>query len=221
MTSPAISWSEEEDEARLIEDLRARYEHQGFTFIVHPSSPMLPEFVGSYRPDALAQKPGFNIAIEIKSRNSSTAERSIVEIRRKFVDRSDWRLDVVLATADPMRLTSIRRPAPAIVHDRLKEVATLNRDGHSRAAFLLAWSLLEAALHAIGGETSSHPRTPGAVVQALAMNGSIDADMERRLRGLTDLRNRIVHGDLSLEPTSDDVQVLLSAIDEALTEDAA
>ena len=63
--------------------------------------------------------------------------------------------------------------------------------------------------------------TPGTVLQTLAMNGYIEPQLERRMRSLIDLRNRIVHRDIDVEPTSADVQLVLSAISETLAADAA
>lgn len=50
------------------------------------------------------------------------------------------------------------------------------------------------------------------------MDGLIDPDAENRLRGLVDLRNRIVHGDLIAEPGPSDVELVLAAVDMALSE---
>jgi uncharacterized protein YutE (UPF0331/DUF86 family) len=85
----------------------------------------------------------------------------------------------------------------------------------------MAWSLLEAALQSLDSGKESKPRTPGTVLQALAMNGRIEPDVERRMRSLISLRNRIVHGDLDSEPTAADVELLASAIEEALKADVA
>lgn len=110
--------------------------------------------------------------------------------------------------------------APATVHDRLNEVRALIAQEHRRAAFIMAWSLLEAALRALDGESTSRLRAPGTIVQTLAMNGYIEPETERRMRTLIDLRNRIVHGDLAAEPETEDVELVLSAIEQAMTADA-
>jgi uncharacterized protein YutE (UPF0331/DUF86 family) len=220
VSSPAQAWSQDA-EAQFLEGLRSRYEAEGFRFTIAPDRAGLPAFLGSYKPDALAQKPGLNIAIEVKRHPTPSTQKRLQDIRRLFEGHADWQLNVVFMGSEPLQSVTIPPAQPATIRKRIEEVAALNAGGHHRAAFIMAWSLLEAALHSIGGETTSKPRTPGTVVQTLAMNGYIDPEMERRVRALIELRNRIVHGDLNAEPTSDEVELVLSAIQEALAANAA
>lgn len=220
MISPAQAWSQDSEE-QFLDGLRARYEDQGFTFMIAPDSRELPDFLGSYTPDALAQKPGLNIAIEVKRHHTSGTQHSLQKIRRLFEGHPDWQFNVVYMGTDPLQPVKIPSAPPTKIRARMDEARTLNREGHHRAAFVMAWSLLEAALHSVGGETTSKPRTPGTVLQTLAMNGYIEPEMERRMRSLIELRNRIVHGDLNVEPESADVELVLSAISETLAAKAA
>jgi uncharacterized protein YutE (UPF0331/DUF86 family) len=98
----------------------------------------------------------------------------------------------------------------------MEEVRALEKQGHHRPAFVMAWSLLESALQSVNDDMTSKPRTPGTVVQTLAMNGYIAPDVERRMRGLIALRNQIVHGDVAAEPAAADVNLMLTAIEETL-----
>lgn len=220
MSSPAQAGSQEA-ELQFLNDLRSRYEAEGFTFTVAPGGRDLPSFFGTYVPDALARKAGLNIAIEVKRHRSGATQKRLQEIRRLFDGHPDWKFNVVFTGTEPLQSITIPPAKPSTVRMRMKEVGALNSSGHQRAAFILAWSLLEAALHSVGGETTSKPRTPGTVVQTLAMNGYIESDVERRMRDLIGLRNRIVHGDLNAEPTSSDVDLVLSAIKQTLAATAA
>ncbi len=220
MTSAAQVWNKDAKD-EFLEGLRARYEEEGFSVTIRPGPEQLPDFFGSYCPDALARKPGLNVAIEVKTRPTSATQRSLVEIRKLFEGHPDWQFNVAFMGSDPMQSVTIPAAAPSIVRARVAEVTSLAGEGHHRAAFLLAWSLLEAAMRALGGEMADRPKTAGTIVQTLAMDGYIGPDMERRLRALTDLRNRIVHGDLSAEPSSMDISLLVTAINETLTADAA
>ena len=53
------------------------------------------------------------------------------------------------------------------------------------------------------------------------MNGYIEPELERRMRDLVTLRNRVVHGDLAAEPAVADVELILSAIEATLNAHAA
>jgi uncharacterized protein YutE (UPF0331/DUF86 family) len=217
----AHAQSSQDSEAQFIETLRERYEGEGFSFTLHPQREQLPAFLGSYVPDALAQKPGHNVAIEVKRRPSPPTEPALKDIRRLFEGHSDWQFHVVFMGTDPLQSTEIPTSAPGAVRGRVDEIRALIVQGHHRAAFIMAWSLLEAALRALTSETVSRPRTPGTVLQTLATKGYIEPDIEGRMRSLIDLRNRIVHGDLAAEPAPADIELVLSAIEETLSTDAS
>ena len=80
----------------------------------------------------------------------------------------------------------------------------------------MAWSLLEATLQAMDNAAEAKPRTPGTVLQTLSMIDLISPDIERRARDLINLRNSIVHGDVSVEPSAEDIDLLLGVVEEAL-----
>jgi uncharacterized protein YutE (UPF0331/DUF86 family) len=216
VTLQAQSWRPE-TEKDFIESLRARYEDEGFTFTAPPDVEMLPDFLGSYIPDALAQKPGRNVVIGVRRRRSPSTERALRDIRRLFEGHADWQFHVAFMGADPLQSATFPSAEPETIRSRAKEVRILITQGHLRPAFLMAWSLLEAALRALEGEATDRPRTPGTVVQTLAMNGYIEPEMEQRMHALISLRNQIVHGDLTAEPATVDVELVLSAIEETLS----
>lgn len=215
MTSSAQSRSHDA-EAQFLEGLRAQYASQGFTFIVDPAPAQLPGFLGTYRPDAIAQKPGANIAIEVKRQPSTGGQRLLQEIRRLFDGHPDWQFTVAYMGTDPLQALAIPAPTSVSIRRRMDEVSALAAQGQRRAAFVMAWALLEATLHKLSPESESRPRTPGTVVQTLAMLGHIDPQTERRVRALIELRNRIVHGDLEAEPTDEQIDMVLLAISETL-----
>jgi uncharacterized protein YutE (UPF0331/DUF86 family) len=122
---------------------------------------------------------------------------------------------------DPLQRLHVPIASLSAVRGRIGEVRQLIADGHSRPAFVMAWSLLEAALRARDGEATDVAHTPGTVVQSLAMSGFIQPDLERRLRGLIPVRNQIVHGDIGAEASRADIELVLSAIEDTLSADAA
>jgi uncharacterized protein YutE (UPF0331/DUF86 family) len=220
MSSPAQT-SSHGAEGEFLEGLRSRYEAEGFTFTIESDRSTLPPFLGSYMPDALAQKPGVNIAIEVRRHQSQTTQVYLQDIRRLFAGHPEWQLNVFYVGSGPLRSVKIPTASPEDIRRRIEEVRVLSRQGQHRPAFVMAWSLLEAALQSVEDATTSEPRTPGTVIQTLAMNGYIGPEMERRMRGLIALRNQIVHGDVVAEPAAEDVNLVLAAIEETLAESAA
>ncbi|ATC26065.1 HepT-like ribonuclease domain-containing protein [Caulobacter vibrioides] len=220
MGSPAQAWSSH-TEREALDALRTRYESEGFAFIAEPRADQLPDFMAGYRPDAVAHKPGQNVAIEIKHRQSPATERRLQDTRRIFDGQTEWRFHVFFSGDSQPRSVAIPVASEEAILDRGDSLRSLASAGYRQAAFVMAWSLLEAALLRVDENAGDKPRTPGTVLQILTMNGHISGDTERRLRKLIDLRNRIVHGDVEAEPTADDVQAILAAIKEILSQEAA
>lgn len=205
-------------ELDLLSSLRQQYEAKGFSFEVAPDPQHVPEFLGSYVPDAIARRGDEYVAIEVKQSRSPASDFTLQQIRSRFEGRPNWKFAVAYVAEDPLKTLTIKPAAAPAIRRQLDEVRTLGEHGHHRAAFLLAWSLLEATLLHIEAEQEARPRTPGSVLQALAMLGRVEPEMERRLRPLIVVRNAVVHGDLGVEPTPADLSLLVSVIEEALAD---
>ncbi|GHD19074.1 HepT-like ribonuclease domain-containing protein [Tianweitania populi] len=199
-------------EQAYLEGLQAQYERNGYRFVIHPRRPELPEFFASYEPDAIATNGSQNIAIEVKSHITPSAQQSIQKIRKLFEGRADWAFKVAYVGKTNGEAQSLPSLDPRAISEGMNSVEQLVEIGHLPMAFVAAWSLLEAALNSVGSDGHRHPRTPGTVVQTLAMNGFISDDVEKSLRSLIALRNRVVHGDLTAAPSPDDVRLVLDVV---------
>ncbi|KQY11186.1 HepT-like ribonuclease domain-containing protein [Rhizobium sp. Root482] len=208
-----------EFERKALEKLRDQYEAKGFEFVMHPGKELTPPFLGSYQPDAIALKDNCKIAIEVKQQYSPSAERSLSQIRKLFEAHPEWEFVISYGGNDPQTTVVMPQASPALIAQRLLEVKALSEQGNHRAAFVLGWALLEASLHRLQGEEGKRPRSPGTVVETLASLGYLTPKTERQLRPLIALRNRIVHGDLEIEPTGDDVSAILDALRQALADE--
>ncbi|SFP96654.1 hypothetical protein [Sphingomonas rubra] len=214
----AARHEESQAELDLIGSLRQQYEAKGFSFEVAPNRQDVPEFLGSYVPDAIARRGDEYVAIEVKKSRSRASELTLQQIRSRFEGQPNWKFAVAYVAEDPLKTLTIKSATVPAIRRQVDEVRTLAEQSHHRAAFLLAWSLLESTLLHIEAEQEARPRTPGSVLQALAMLGRIEPETERRLRPLILVRNAVVHGDLAVEPTAADVSLLVSAIEEALSD---
>ena len=211
------SWlSSQKTEADMLKRLKASYERQGYSFVAQPAQKELPSFLGNYRPDAIASKGDLNIVIEVKSRGTRASDILLSDLQNRIAPYKNWKLSVVFASEEQESLTTIPVPQPELIRQGIVEVEELLATSHTRAAFMLAWSLLEAAHNRVSGDEVNHLRSPGQVIQSLATRGYISTTAERSLRSLSDLRNRIVHGDLGADASSDNVKQVLSAIGETL-----
>ena len=211
----------QESDREFLEAVRGRYERQGYKFTIAPDRSTLPSFLGTYVPDAVAERDGRFVAIEVKRRQQSGERENLQSIRRLFDGHPDWQLAVLYMRSGPLESVLIPSAPIATIRAQLDEVRALSAAGHDEAAFVASWSLLEATLQSLSDSEIGKPRTPGTVVQTLAMLGRISAATEAKLRNLISLRNRIVHGDMTARATPADVALVMEAIEEALAADAA
>ncbi|EKF58165.1 MAG: hypothetical protein ACK4HG_15915 [Agrobacterium albertimagni] len=200
-----------------IDRIREAYVKQGFRFIEHPGSEELPSFFGGYRPDAVALKTGQNVAIQFMQSRKGQQGLSFEAISRLFVGQPDWRFVVSYGGADPQASSALPIASEAAIRKQLNDLRDLGQKGQRRAAFVMGWSLLEAALHRVDEDADHRPRKPGTVLESLARLGYLSPEREVQLRPLALLRNRIVHGDITSEPSVDELKAVFQAVDEALT----
>jgi hypothetical protein len=197
--------------ARVVPD----YQRRGYSVEVEPAPRTLPDFLLGFRPDALALREGENVVIEVEVGRRSGSESKLAALRRQIGAQAGWRLDVIYAPGDMTSADVL----PANVGQLVATVADVRRLvdlKQHKAAFLLAWSALEGATRFRSGEERATMSSAGAV-EWLAMHGYLDAPQAGRVRCLLALRNRLAHGDLAADPTSNDFEILLSVIDGMLT----
>lgn len=213
----AVRYQASEAERDLLASLRGQYEAKGFSFEIEPGLQNIPNFLRPYVPDAIARKPGENVAIEVRQSRSRASEASLQQIRSRFDGHPDWTFTVAYAAEDPLKALTIKSAAAPKIRRQLADIHNLTNQGYYRAAFLLAWGLLEATLVNIEGEQEARPRGPASVLQGLAMLGRIEPETERRIRPMILLRSAVAHGDLAKEPTKRDVEAVASVVEEALS----
>jgi uncharacterized protein YutE (UPF0331/DUF86 family) len=112
----------------------------------------------------------------------------------------------------------IERPTRQQVQAALGEVEALIESGHRTAAFALAWAVLEALARLAGSggaEKTERAFAPMQAVQMLAEQGYIESDAAARLRGMVKLRHAVIHGDLSAEVSTEQVNGMLDDLRQA------
>jgi hypothetical protein len=202
-------------ERLVLDRLRETYEQKGYEFFVEPSGDLLPPFLHGYRPDAIALKAGEGVVIEVKFGNHPQRDRRLESLAVLLEGQTGWRLKIYGEQPRPEDDLSISAPTSAEIDEWIAESERLTDTGHTRAAFLLAWSILEAIARARtsgDGQPLLRPVSPEGVVQSLEMNGDIDSQTGQSLRQLLHLRNRIAHGDLAVALDQGSVDSLIHAL---------
>ncbi|MGB8402209.1 hypothetical protein [Bradyrhizobium sp.] len=181
-------------EAEVIESLLPRYQAEGFDVYVNPSPSILPPFMQSYRPDAIALKKDKKIAIEVVGSNARS-EQTITTLRSLFADHDDWELRVFYAS--PIASGgSLEIASTAAIDQSIRRVIDLTETGHLLPALVMAWATLEAVGRALLPDQFQRPQTPARLVEVLGSEGYITPEEADKLRAASIVRNAVVHGQL-------------------------
>jgi len=190
----------EDRESDVLESLIPRYQAEGFEVFLHPSPSILPPFMQSYRPDAVALRHDKKIAIEVVG----SAERStqkLHDLQSLFAPHQDWELRVFYVSPSEAGAKIDAASQKAILKS-VQEVLELKRSGHARAALILAWATLEALGRLLLPNQFRKPQTPARLIEVLASEGYLTPREADTLRTAIPIRNFAVHG--GLDPVIDE-----------------
>ena len=170
----------------------------------------MPPFLVGTQPDAIAigRKP--SLLVELIRKDTGTEAGRVRRLRSLVEGQADWELRIFYFSSTEPTLTVVPdADAKAAVE------AARNLSGiEPRAALLLAWSIVEAAARRTSEEACSRPLNPRALVNFLAGEGLIDQDQESEMFRLSDVRNRLAHGQLDVAPPEEDISWLLSVAEQ-------
>lgn len=195
---------------RLVPDLEA----EGYEVYVHPNKPLIPKFLGSFSPDAVALRPGKNLAIEVL-KPSQGASQKLEQLTALFQDQPDWELRVVwmMPSSDTASLQVQDRGS---IQKRIMQIKELASTGHTEPAALLAWATFEALARAVAPERFARPQTPGRILQVLASDGYLMPSEADFLRVLAEKRNKLIHGELNIRISDQEISDFLSILNEMM-----
>lgn len=161
---------------------------------VNPSPSILPPFMQTYRPDAIALKKDRKIAIEVVG-SSASSDQKIRTLQSLFADHSDWELRVFYASPIASN-KSLEIASTAAISESIQRVIDLKQAGHLLPALVMAWAALEAVGRALLPHQFQRPQTPARLVEVLGSEGYITPEEADTLRLASAVRNAVVHGQL-------------------------
>lgn len=200
-------------ESNVLRNLQQVSEARGLKFYLNPSREVVPEFLGDFQPDAIALGPDGGIVIEVKHRRSLASEKQLAEIAKRISAQKGWDLRIIYLSPPMDETPPIEKPTPEQLQSTFQEVEDLAKGGHPAAALTTAWAALES-LARLASAYSERPSSfsPMQAVQILAEEGYLEHEAADRLREMVKLRNAVVHGDLSVNVSTGQVEGLLSEL---------
>lgn len=190
-----IDISSEQD--AVLERYASKWTSRGYRLVKNPHGDELPDFLGSYRPDAILVGPQ-KVLVEVLYKGEPQDLTKLEALQSLLTGRDDWRLEIIYAGVRPPTVspTSVGR-----LRETLDRIASM--DDSDAGAFVMLWPVMEAAARLLVPDETRRPQSPGRVVELLASQGIVlpsDADF---LREAAKLRNRIVHGELDAAVPND------------------
>ena len=196
--------SRERQRARAIAD---EYRSRGYEVVEQPSPEQLPEFLAGYHPDVIVQKGDEAIVVEVKSRSSLAKDPQIAELARLVRAEPHWNFELVLV-GEEEQLSTPEGARPFERDDILRGLEAAERlvaSGFSEAAFLQAWSTVEATVRLLSkeeglvlGQLNAH-----SILTQATSNGVISRNDYNFLTRVMKYRNALVHGfkPIDFDPT--------------------
>ncbi|MEM1048277.1 MAG: HepT-like ribonuclease domain-containing protein [Pseudomonadota bacterium] len=185
---------------------------RGYRLVRRPAAENLPDFLKGFSPDAILLGRDPKVVVEIVSKGNPEIAPKIDRLKSAISHDNEWTLEVVYAGKEPDLL-------PAVETERLDEFLTNVRSSISsdqRGSLLLLWAILEALARRLDPQQTQRPQTPGRVVELLAGAGLITPSQAERLREGVGWRNRLVHGDLNISPTVEQVSGIAEIVGELI-----
>jgi uncharacterized protein YutE (UPF0331/DUF86 family) len=205
-------------ERRRLHALAEEYKSRGYRVVALPLRSDLPEFLTDYEPDIIAYGPTEAVVIQIKSRPELIGDSQIEALAEAVEKQKGWRfeLDIVAPPEDIERPKGIALDAEEI-RETLAQVQQLHDLKLTSSAYILAWTLAEAAMrYAAARLDIAVPDSPQGMISVLYSEGIISFETYNSLRQAMHLRNVIVHGFKPLENPLERIADLTKTITDLL-----
>jgi hypothetical protein len=202
-------------ERSVLENLVPNLEAKGYQVFIQPPRSLLPPFMGNYRPDAIALKPGKNIAIEVMSPVRAGDEKAR-KLQNLFSPQPDWELQVYYAplrTAEPIIDVAHR----ASIQQTIDALPQFSEMAGRVPALLTAWAAFEAVGRALAPDRLARAQTPTRLLEVLASDGYVTPDEADKLREISQLRNKAAHGGFGVTVTEAHLNQLVATIKSLLS----
>lgn len=203
----------EDSERAALDEYEPGWVEQGYRVIRHPSPSQVPKFLGHFQPDALAVGRQPNLVVEVLRKGSRNADEKVRRLKSLVEGQPEWRLEIIYSGEVESEVVSTSADS---ISELLVNARKLCLE-EPRASLLLTWAALEALARRLDPKNASRPQSPGRVIELLAGAGHIAPSEAEAMRAGANLRNRLIHGDLSIHPAAVDVQRLITIAENLLT----
>ena len=182
-------------EILLTEKTEEEYRSKGYAVLREAPLEFMPDFVA----DLVAHKDDETVVIEVSTRAGLALNPRIGELVETLHAKPGWSFELLLV-GEPEKLESPASAQPLYGQgtlERLDQAVRALESGLAEAAFVTAWSALEAATRALIAEevgANSDITMSGHVLDEAVFLGIISRSDYDDLRNMMKYRDAIVHG---------------------------
>jgi len=181
---------------------------EGYDVVYEPTPELLPAFLKSLRPDAIAIGKTPPYVLAVATEGDEEARIRIRLLQAALNKEKGWKLKLIYNRSPTAHLTA---HSALEILGRLQEVEAVEKVD-SRAALLYGWACLEAIARAISLADFKKPQTPARIVEQLAAAGLISPQEAAVVRNMVGLRNALIHGDLSVRVSAAQVEAFIGIL---------
>ncbi|KVE25169.1 hypothetical protein WI93_16780 [Burkholderia vietnamiensis] len=179
-----------------IQELKERFERDGYAVLIEPRGLDLPFDLGNYVPDLVARKPDGGLIVEVKTANARTSIERYQSLAHTVQQHAGWRF--VLVTVDDLNVPASLQETVSWgeLEAKLGTIRLLIDNGNAEPAILYLWSVFEAAMRKLA-ITVAMPieRLPATkLMNQLYTVGYIAIDDFKTAKKFLTMRNGITHG---------------------------
>lgn len=179
-----------------IQELKTRYERDGYEVLVEPQKLDVPFDLGNYVPDLVARKHDGGLIIEVKTANAKTSIERFQSLARVVKLHPGWRF--LLVTVDDLSVPVSSKEVGSWneLVSKLGIVRSLIENRTAEPAILYLWSIFEAAMRKLAIlETMPIERLPAVkLMNHLYTVGYLSIDDFTTAKKFLTMRNGITHG---------------------------
>ncbi|MBB6123833.1 hypothetical protein [Sphingobium subterraneum] len=202
--------SPQDRERAILEEVQKNLISEGYEVVIYPNKLLVPPFLGSFRPDALAFRSDKNLVVEIATQSPST-ERRLRDLREKMAHQTEWGLRLVWSSPGA-HARALQRASTDSIDNTIEEVEKLVSSRYYRPALMLGWAALEALGRNLIPTALARPQSPARLIEHIASRGVLSPSEADEMRELISKRNRIVHGELQTDVRRKDLLELIRVL---------
>lgn len=183
---------------RLLEVAR-EYRRQGYEVTLSPTQEQLPDFLADFQLDMIASHPQEKVIVEVRSQESLRQAPELDAIAKAVQGKANWRFELVVTNPkeqNRLQTKDAKLLEPDDITYRLQEIRTLVANEYGEAAFLLTWSVVEAALRhtAQAYKIDLLQDTSPYLLKSLFTYGLLTQGQYQTLQKGLQTRNLLAHG---------------------------